>query len=823
MKRIHLICNAHLDPVWLWRWEEGLTEALSTFRAAENFSDEFNGFAFNHNESLLYEWVKENDKELYQNIKEKVRQGKWNIIGGWYLQPDCNMPCGESFVRNILLGRKFFKEEFDKRPTAAINFDSFGHSKGIVQILNQAGYDSYLVCRPAKDNFDFKSQDYVWKGFNGSEVVVHRSDENYNSIWGQVAGELEKFLSEVKDEEVSLFLWGVGDHGGGPSRKDLRDLEQLFEKLSDEYVFIHSSPEEYFKELREKNIQLKIPVVERGLNPVAQGCYTSQIRVKQKHRELENEIYSAEKMLSAAAISYGTEYPKDKLDEAVRDLIFAEFHDALPGSGSQPVEEDTLRVLNHGLEIISREKLKAAIVLSAGQAPVVDGASSVLIYNPHPYDIDDVFDFEVGLPKQNWENVFYYPEVYLDGQRIPTQSEMETSHFCIDWRKKVSVRANLRASSMHKLDVLFKAIPKRPVFDPIIHLSEYVFDNGEMKVIINTSTGLVDSYIVKGKEYLKPSSFRLKIFDDCYNPWGIDTKTHCNYTMSLLTPHDGSAFSGLGDMVAPSIRIIEDGEVRTVVEALFGWHNSQAYQRYILPKKGDSFDVETGVYWNEKDMYLKLELDTQLADGEYFGQVPFAHDTLAKGSEVVSQKWVACRDEANTIAVINNGTHGSSFNSGVIGLTLLRSPGYSAADGHFEKTLHEVRHTVRMEQGERIFHFRVKAGDSRSIVNSIHSDAQVFNERPYAMAFCPSGKGEKKNPLITIDNQAVIVSCLKLAEDSKGFILRVYESTGEKSSAVIKLGIGVEKKISLNGFEIKTYYFDLNAKTIEECDMLEGF
>lgn len=186
MKRVHLICNAHLDPVWLWRWQEGCTEALSTFRTAEAFTEEFPDFVFNHNEAILYEWVKENEPELFARIQQKVKEGKWHIMGGWYLQPDCNMPNGESIIRNISEGHRFFEKEFGVRPTTAINFDSFGHSVGLVQILNQAGYDTYVVCRPAKAQFPFREQDYLWKGLAGSEVLVHRSDENYNSVYGHV-------------------------------------------------------------------------------------------------------------------------------------------------------------------------------------------------------------------------------------------------------------------------------------------------------------------------------------------------------------------------------------------------------------------------------------------------------------------------------------------------------------------------------------------------------------------------------------------------------------------------------------------------------------
>ena len=821
MRKIHLICNAHLDPVWLWRWEEGCCEALSTFRVAENFTDKFRGFTFNHNEAILYQWVKENEPDLYERIRKKVKEGSWHIMGGWYLQPDCNMPSGESIIRNIIEGRLFFREEFGKVPTTAINFDSFGHSLGLVQILNLAGYDSYVVCRPAKDNFDFPDQNYLWKGFNGSQVLVHRSDENYNSVHGHAAQELDDFLKRTKNEEISLFLWGVGDHGGGASAKDLEDLKKLIEEEK-EYEIFHSDTESFFKELQESGKEF--PVVERGLNPVAEGCYTSQIRVKQKHRLLDNEIYSGEKMFSAAALLYGWKYPKEAVSEAVKDLLFSEFHDALPGSGTQLVEEDTLRLLDHGLEIMSREKMKAAIVLTAGEEKIKDGSSCAFLYNPHPYEITGQFSFEVGLPKQNWENVFYYPSAFCNGEPVKTQSEMESSHFCIDWRKKVVIEATLKPACMNRVDVSFHAVPARPVYESIAGKKEYVFENGQMSVVVNTATGLLDSYKVEGVEYIKPASFQLRACDDTYNSWGLSgCGSYGVRNLELLTPHEGSAFSGLGDKVIPSVRVIEDGEVRTVVETLFGWHDSKAYQRYIFPKKGTSIEIETGVYWNEKDTFLKLHIGTDMEEGDYLGQVMFGREKLKQGGqEVVAQKWNCLTNGQKALAVINCGNHGSCVRNGEIGITLLRSAGYSAADGNFECTLHEERHTVRMEQGERIFRFRVMAGEHQEILDSLDKEAQIFNEVPYGFALSPSGNGQKKGTFFTIDNPAVILSACKKAERKDGYVLRVYEAAGKENNARIAFsGLDTACEVRLNPYEIKTLYFDVEKCTIKETDLLD--
>ena len=173
-RTVHLICNAHLDPVWLWEWEEGAAAAISTFRTAADLCEQFGAFVFNHNEVILYRWVEEFEPELFARIQRLVGEGRWHIMGGWYLQPDCNLPSGESFVRQALLGRQYFAEKFSARPTTAINFDPFGHTRGLVQILARSGYDSYLFCRPGEEECPLPGrpdQPFQWEGYDGSRVL----------------------------------------------------------------------------------------------------------------------------------------------------------------------------------------------------------------------------------------------------------------------------------------------------------------------------------------------------------------------------------------------------------------------------------------------------------------------------------------------------------------------------------------------------------------------------------------------------------------------------------------------------------------------------
>lgn len=483
VKKLHLLSNAHIDPVWQWEWEEGAAAALSTFRAAADFCEEYEGYVFNHNEVILYKWVEEYEPELFERIRSLVAQGRWHIMGGWYLQPDCNMPSGESFVRQIELGRQYFMAKFGVRPTTAINFDSFGHSRGLVQIMKQAGYDSYIYMRPDMGNA-IPARDFMWEGYNGSRIMSHSIHGGYNTLLGKAHEKIEHWLEHNKDEPTGLILWGVGNHGGGPSRLDLDRIGQLRERTKT-FEIVHSTPEQYFSELGQLGT---LPSFDGDLVPSNVGCYTSMIRVKQLHRKLENELYMTEKMLAAAALQGGLAYPADDLHEATCDLLTAQFHDILPGSAVQSVEDTSLRLLHHGLEIAARLKARAFFALASGQPKAASGQYPVLIYNPHPFAIGGIFECEFMLEDQNWQAEFSLPVVYQNGVRLSGQAEKEQSNLNLDWRKRIVFHAELAPSSMNRFDCKIELLSSKPT--PELTASEgcYVIRTDDIEAVINTKS-----------------------------------------------------------------------------------------------------------------------------------------------------------------------------------------------------------------------------------------------------------------------------------------------------------------------------------------------
>ena len=824
MKSIHLVCNAHLDPVWLWEWEEGAAEAVSTFRVAADLCEEFDAFIFNHNEVILYQWVEEYEPALFERIRKLVRQGKWHIMGGWYVQPDCNLPSGESFVRQILLGREYFKRKFGAVPKTAINFDPFGHSRGLVQILAKSGYDSYLHCRPGQDDCPLPADQYVWEGYDGSRVMATRPWGAYGSHYGGAARKIEQYAASRPDEAVGIVLWGVGNHGGGASRGDLRDLKKLI-RTTKHAKIRHSTPEAYFKDLARRADRL--PVHRGDLNLWAPGCYTSQVRIKQWHRRLENELYATEKMASAAWAMGRVAYPAEELRGVMRDLALCEFHDILPGSSIQPAEEASLRVLDHGLEVLSRVKARAFFAMAQGQRKARDGEMPILVYNPHPFPVRAAVECEIQPAGQNWDGRFTDVTVWRGGRRLPTQVEKELSSVPIDWRKRVVFTAELSPGQVNRFDCRLKQIPRKPKPRLKAGGGRILFRTDELRVVINTRTGLIDRYRARGVDHVAAGAGLPLVMHDNFDPWGMTVRNFRNVAgrFRLLSKKDGTRFSGVREGLIPSVRVIEDGAVRSVVEAVFGDRDSFICQRYKLPKRGTEIEIETRVFWHEKDRMLKLSIPTIDRESEYHGQVAFGSDVLqGDGTEVVAQKWVAVvsRKRGTALTCINDGTYGSDFKGGELRLSLLRSPAYSAHPIKGRRTLPDDRFMPRIDQGERLFRFWINGGPAAERLAAVDREAVAKNEEPMALSFFPSGEGTAAKPFVVLSDRVIQVSAIKKADRGSAIVVRLFNPTGRKRSTVLSLPFArMKKKIVLGKFEIRTFKADVKKRSWAEVDLME--
>jgi len=816
MKKLFLVCNAHLDPVWLWDWQEGATAALSTFRTAARFCEKYDGFVFCHNEALLYQWVEEYEPALFARIQALVDAGKWHIIGGWFLQPDCNLPAGESIIRQIMAGREYFQKHFGASPKIAVNFDTFGHSRGLVQILRQCGYTGYLFMRPEKERMELPARNFRWKGFDDSEILAHRLDRSYRSMMGQAVEDITDWCTTEQDEEISLFTWGIGNHGGGPSREDVEGLDAWMAENKDLQPR-HSTPEDFFQTLEESGEVF--PEFAQDLRPVFVGCYTSQAKLKRRYRQLENRLYAVEKLLSAASAQALTAYPDTDLKDAQRDMLFAQFHDILPGTSIREGEDASVMMLNHGLEILSRLQTRGAMALLAGQEQARPEETPVFIYNPHPYPVTGDFTFELMPADQNWSReVRNVVTVTQDGKPVLSQEEKPSVNMNLDWRKRITVHTTLKASSMNRFDCAFRLLPAEEKEEITFPDADICFDNGQMQVVINCKTGLIDRYTVNGTDYLQPGAFQPVACGDIPDPWHMSGH-HYGPIIGKFTPAESKQvrrYSDSAEIIAKPVRIVENGPVRMIVEVDFIWQNSRVVQSYILPKSGTAFEVSQHIVWNEQDTILKLEIPSAL-HGEYIGQGMFGSGVLPQdGTECVSQKWCGLFTDDHGLTVSNTGVYGSHYQEDRIYLSLLRSPGYATHPINDRKLIHEDRFVSRMDQGEHDLHFVVCGGTAEERSRNIDFEAQVQNEKPFIFSAFPSGSGEPPKQMLLLSDPSILVSAMYFDAAKNGYVVRLWNTQSSANQTRVTLPLwGTEQEIRLEAFQFKTYLIDAEGNLKE--------
>ena len=750
MKKLHLVCNAHIDPVWLWQRNEGIAAALSTFRTAADLCEEYDGFVFNHNEALLYEWVEEYEPELFARIQRLVKQGKWCIMGGWYLQPDCVMTSGESLLAQMRLGREYFKEKFDQEPKTAINFDPFGHSRGLVQILKAMGYTGYLFMRPAK----FQDGDFLWEGFDGSQIHAHGMIGVYSGLLGEAANKIRHEMKLIDDRniETGLIMWGVGNHGGGPSRMDLDDIAQLM-KTSDVEI-MHSTADRYFLQVD----RTKLPVVKESLIPFSVGCYTSMVQIKQANRRLENKLAVTEKAMSYAGI-----YEKEELNQARRALAFCQFHDVLPGTSIKAVEEDSLHTLGYGEEIVDQLYDKAFFKLCAGQVKAKTGEIPVMVFNPHPYEIEGVFEVEFVMQNQNWNSgECTVVKVYdAEGYEILSQNEKTRCTFNLDWVKKVSFMGKLAPSCVTRFDCRLE-VKKQLLFSSFDQSTPIEIINDHMTVRISRETGLIELYRVNGKTYMENTGV-IEVYRDNEEPWGMFVTgfTDKEKEFTLMSDEEACAFTGYPEEKMPNVRIVEDGDVRTKVQAFFTCDCSAAMVEYTIPKQGDYLDVDITMYAMEANKMLKYRLDSSIV-GTPWGETAFGCQELySDEKESVYHKWCGIRTEDDALYVVNRGTYGGSFTDRSMKISLLRTVTYAAHPiveggvGSLLPIAPSNRMNDHVDIGERKYSYRITAA------KNIDRVAQMFNEAPRAVSFFPGGNGENVGTAVTIDAAEIILSSIR--------------------------------------------------------------
>lgn len=802
-RKVHLICNAHIDPIWQWDWQEGASATISTFQSAANLAEEFD-YIFCHNEVTVYKYIEEYAPNLFNKIKKLVRDGKWHIMGGWYLQPDCTMPSGESFVRQIKMGHKYFQEKFGVTPKVAINFDPFGHTRGLVQIVSKCGQNGYLAMRPKDWELELPNDQFIWEGYDGSRIKVNRVGE-YNSPLGGSVSKIKKDLAKQPQQVISA-LWGVGNHGGGPSRKDLQDIKAYIKEAEEEGIeIIHSTPEAFIDEMQTSD------VFRKSLYISMPGCYITMSRLKRKHIELENQLYFTEKICSIAAMKGLMKYPSHELYEVAEDLLNSEFHDVLPGTSIQSGEDNGLKLLDHGLLIAERMKTRAFFSLLNEEAPAGEGEYPIFVFNPHPYEFDTEVECEFMLADQNWSDTENSKISIYDDQNnlITSQIIQETSKFNLDWRKRIIFECKLAPMSMNRYTV---KVEFEPIYEKVIK-QNFVYENENKYVEIDRKTGALKNYRINGKEYLH-DAFVPMMFEDNADPWGMGKEQlkglGTNPQAFELYHSEDGIFSGV-----PNIRVVEDGEIYVGIEVFFEKDNSKVRLKYKIYKNKPYVDVSVTAFWQEKDKLLRIAIPVNV-DGKYIGQTAFGTDELfMDGRENVSHRFVAVQNDEECLAIINDSSYASMYKEHTIYLSLVRGAGYCVHPIPGRALVSDTNYVDRIDQCDHKFSFRIVVSKE----SELERMAMEFNQKPYALNAFPVASEfspciEKR---IQIDNPNVALVAMKLSDDEKRYLFRLMNNQNGETNTVLHLD---SNKIELRfkKYEVKTVAFE---NEFIECEQLD--
>jgi alpha-mannosidase len=389
--------------------------------------------------------------------------------------------------------------------------------------------------------------------------------------------------------------------------------------------------------------------------------------------------------------------------------------------------------------------------------------------------------------------------------------EKEESNLPLDWRKRVVFDAELAASSMNRFDCKLEVLPARPPRPGADADGDILLQNADLTIRIGRKTGLIEEWTCPAGPVLAAPGPVPLVLEDDEDPWGMRLQRFDGRSepFRLMTPAGAARFCAVHAAELEPVRVIEHGDARTAVEALFTWGRSSLVLRYAVPRNGADIEVEARVFWFEKQKMLKLALPIAGGDqAQMIGQTVFGRDTLSvDGAEAVYQKWIAavCPETGLALTAINDGSYAADFRDGALRLTLLRSPGYSAHPIGDRDILPQDRHMPHVDQGERVFRYWLSAGPEAIRLRDVEREAAVRNEQPMAVSFFPCGQGEGPGTFVSLSDPTVQLASVRRSLDGAGWTLRLVETTGGPAELTVRLpGLGIEAPVALGAYEVQT-------------------
>ena len=797
----HMIGHGHIDPVWLWPWYEGMAVVHSTFRSNLERMKETQDFTFVASSAQFYEWVAENDPEMMEEIKKRVDEGRWNIVGGWWVEPDVNIPCGEALVRQGLYGQRTFQKLFGLKARIGFNPDSFGHAGTLPQILTLQGMKHYVFMRPGPHEKEIPADLFWWESPDGSKVLTYRIPISYNETQ-PVNRRVEQILERSQDDMMKSFMafYGAGDHGGGATKENIKSIEELKTESGAPKVFF-STMDRYFEEIDKTN--LKLLTITEDLQHHAQGCYTAEIDIKKGNRQSEAALITAEKLAALGNLVWGANYPKNEFSSAWKRVLFLQFHDSLAGT-SLPEHSVTAREgYGFALDTAHQATYKAMQKLEWQIASEDPSSEYLVVFNPHAWETKKAVEYDF-----NWDDTHNSSRVE-DEKGNPLAHQWGAGTTETGSRKKLITEVSLPAFGYRQIRLLNA---ESPSVKNGVTVTDNTLKNEFYKISFsgNGEIGIWDKQT--GKEVFAGSKTGCKaiIIDDPSDTWS----------------HDVKAFSNeIGAFGKANINVIQDGPVKCIVRVVTTYGNSILTTDWSLTKGSKIIEADISLDWHEQLKMLKFSFPVNVESPTATYEVPYGHIVRkTDGDENPGQRWIDVTGQQNDktygLTVINDAKYGYNVIENDMRISVARSAVFAH---HRPKELNLENTYHWMDQGIHTFRMVLVPHTGTWKENEIVQITEEFMAPPLCIyQGIHGGNLPKTNSLLSVDNPNVAVTTIKQAEDNNDIIIRCVETSGEEITASLNLLFA--KKTWQGNFrpsEIKTLRINTNSGKITETNVLE--
>jgi alpha-mannosidase len=742
---VSAVGHAHIDTAWLWPVAETKRKCARSFSSAVRMMDRYPSYQFACSQAQQLAWVKELYPDLYSAILTRAKRGQFRPVGGTWIEPDCNIPSGESLVRQFLLGQRFFQREFGERSRVFWNPDVFGYTPALPQIMKQAGIDFFLTQKLSwNDTNKPTASTFLWEGLDGTRVLTHFPPaDNYNCTVD--VGEVFKSFAKNKDVERSAdayLLFGYGDGGGGPTEAMLERIA-LLDGLESLPRLESRGPLEFFERLAAST---RAPVVWSGelYLEAHRATYTSQAACKRDNRRCEEALHDAE-LLAAVAHARGlAAYPRAEFTRLWELTCLNQFHDILPGSSIAEVYADTAR--EHADVLASAAQIRDTALSALGLAPT---ASSTAAAN-HVVAVNTL-----GFPRREVVTL-------ADG---PAFVEAPSMGYAIapavrTTESPVTVSLNGDATAA-------------------------VLENALIRVELDAAGRLVSFFDKRsGREAVALGALgnQFVLFTDTpqnWEAWDVDLN-HLDHRR-------------LAGTAAAPLRIASAHALEGVVEVRLALSEKSTLRQLIsLHAESPRLDFATEVEWHEDQQFLKVEfaLDVRCDHATYemqHGHVrrPTHFNTSWDYArfEVCAHRWADLSDTAWGVALLNDSKYGHACHGNTLRLSLLRAPRWP--DPRCDRGYHAFRYALYLHAGS-------------PQTGGVVAAAAAFNQ-PLRVA--PTAAAARTESFLSIDNPGLVIDTVKLAEDSDAMIVRLYESSGALQRATLRTTLPITRAERVNLLE----------------------